>query len=75
MLCMPFTMGCTTIVMPLKAGAVTSAEGSNHGYVMRRVHLQWNGKDQTGEKFPFVVKWRLADDAGVTKANGVSKEI
>ena len=72
---MPFTMGCTTIVMPLKPGAVTLAEGSNHGCVMGRVHLQWNGKDQTGEEFPFVVKWRLADDAGVTKANEVSKEI
>jgi len=55
------TMGCTTVVTPLKPGA-TSLEGPDHGYVLGRVHLQWNGKAQAVGQFPFDMKWRLTDE-------------
>jgi len=51
------TIGCTTVVTPLKPGAVTSLETPeetpDHGYVRGRVHLQWNGKPQTVGQFPY----------------------
>ncbi|MDK2741319.1 MAG: hypothetical protein NDI90_00255 [Nitrospira sp. BO4] len=56
------TMGCATMVTPLKPGAATSVEGPNHGYVVGRVHLQWNGKTQAVGQFPFDMKWSLTDE-------------
>lgn len=60
-------MGCTTVVTPLKPGAGTSLEAPDHGYVLGRVHLQWNGKTQTAGKFPFTMKWRLTDEKNGTQ--------
>ncbi|BFU89223.1 MAG: hypothetical protein NTAFB01_04100 [Nitrospira sp.] len=56
------TMGCVTVVTPLKPGTGTSLEAPDHGYVLGRVHLQWNGKPQTVGQFPFNMKWRLTDE-------------
>lgn len=60
-------MGCTTVVTPLKPGAVASLEEPDHGYVLGRVHLQWNGKTQAVGQFPFDMKWRLTDEKSGTQ--------
>ena len=54
--------GCVTVVTPLKPGAGISQEGSDHGYVLGRMHLQWNGKTQAVGQFPFNMKWSLRDE-------------
>lgn len=61
------TIGCTTVVTPLKPGAVTSLEAPDHGYVLGRVHLQWNGKPQTVGQFPYNMKWSLTDEKSGTQ--------
>ncbi|MGC4097655.1 MAG: hypothetical protein QM706_11100 [Nitrospira sp.] len=60
-------LGCTSVVTPLKSGEETSLERPDHGYVVGRVHLQWNGKTQAVGQFPFDMKWRLTDEKGGTK--------
>ena len=54
--------GCVTVVTPLKPGAGISQEGSDDGYVLGRIHLQWNGKTQAVGQFPFNMKWSLRDE-------------
>lgn len=61
------TMGCVTVVTPLKPGTVTSLEAPDRGYVLGRVHLQWNGKTQIVGQFPFNMKWRLIDEKSGTQ--------
>lgn len=54
--------GCVTVVTPLKPGAGISQEESDHGYVLGRMHLQWNGKTQAVGQFPFNMKWSIRDE-------------
>lgn len=61
------TMGCTSVVTPLKPDDVTSLEKPDQGYVLGRVHLQWNGKSQTVGQSPFTMKWRLTDEKSGTQ--------
>ena len=61
------TMGCATVVTPLKPGAEISQDGSDHGYVLGRMHLQWNGKTQAVGQFPFNMKWSLTDENSGTQ--------
>jgi hypothetical protein len=35
--------GCTTVVTPLQPGELTSVPKSDHGLVLGRIHLMWNG--------------------------------
>ena len=60
-------MGCASVVTPLKPGAETSLERPDHGYVLGRMHLQWNGKTQTVGQFPFNMKWSLTDEKSGTQ--------
>lgn len=61
------TMGCVTVVTPLKPGTEAPLEAPDHGYVLGRVHLQWNGKPQTVGQFPFNMKWRITDEKSGTQ--------
>jgi hypothetical protein len=62
LLSVSFTLGCATVVVPVKPGASTLAD-SNHGLVLGRIHLTSNGIDQrTGQRLPFVVKWQITEE-------------
>ena len=60
--------GCTTVVTPLQPGDRTSFTKGDHGLVLGRVHLMWNGKDQrTGVRLPFDVRWRITEEQSGTQ--------
>ena len=60
-------MGCATVVTPLKPSTVASVEAPDHGYVLGRVNLQWNGKTQVTGQSPFTMKWRLTNEKSGTQ--------
>jgi hypothetical protein len=61
------TFGCATVVTPLKPGAPALAN-ANHGLMLGRIHLVWNGRDpRNGQRVPFVVKWRITEETRGTE--------
>ncbi|WHZ27373.1 MAG: hypothetical protein OJF51_002170 [Nitrospira sp.] len=56
------TMGCATVITPLKPSAVTSVEAPDYGYVLGRVNLEWNGATQVTGQSPFTMKWRVTNE-------------
>lgn len=55
--------GCTTVVTPLKPGYLPSMMKSDHGLVLGRVQLVWNGKEQrAGAQFPLNVRLRITEE-------------
>ncbi len=64
----PFVFGCATVVTPLQPGDLTSVPKPDHGLVLGRVHLVWNGKDQqTGIRRPLNVRWRITEEQSGTQ--------
>jgi hypothetical protein len=57
------TLGCATVVTPLTPQSSTLTE-SNHGLVLGRIHLTWNGKYQrAGQPFRFDENWRITEES------------
>jgi hypothetical protein len=58
-----FTFGCTSVVVPLKAGAA-ALEDSHHGLVFGRVHLTENRKDQhPGVLSSIDLEWLITEES------------
>lgn len=61
-------VGCTTVVTPLHPGDVDVYTKSDHGLVLGRMHVIWNGKDQRkGVRLPFDVRWRIRQEESGTQ--------
>lgn len=55
--------GCAAVVTPLQPGNLSSMMKSNHGLVLGRMHLVWNGREQqAGLRFPFNVRLRITEE-------------
>lgn len=55
--------GCTSVITPVRPGDTTPFAKPNHGLVLGRMHLVWNGKDsRTGMGGPLDVKWRIEEE-------------
>ncbi|MFO0698177.1 MAG: hypothetical protein U0236_03025 [Nitrospira sp.] len=61
-------LGCTSVVTPLQPGNVTAFTNPDHGLVLARMHLVWNGKDQrAGAHVPFDVRWNIRQEESGTQ--------
>lgn len=61
-------VGCTTVVTPLHPGDADVLTKSDHGLVLGRMHVVWNGKDQrAGVRLPFDVRWRIRQEGSGTQ--------
>jgi hypothetical protein len=59
--------GCTDVVTPLQPGDRTSMRKPDHGLVLGRVHLTWNGVDQrAGAPLPSDVRWLITEEKSGT---------
>jgi len=68
MLSVALMLGCTSVVTPLQPGDVTALTKPDHGLVLARMHLVWNGKDQrAGAHVPFDVRWRIRQEESGTQ--------
>ena len=62
LLCANFTLGCATVVAPLKPGPISMPE-SDHGLVLGRIHLTRSGDDyHTNLGLPIDVKWWVTEE-------------
>lgn len=61
-------LGCTTVVTPLQPGDPTFIPKPDHGLVLGRIHLMWNGAQQRASApSPLVVDWLITEEKSGTQ--------